>query len=108
MPIIQVGGPTERAAAFRTGRIIRFYAARYDSPGHRHAAPHHDQHGRLSEAFRFSLHLFDHDEELFGSKAPNTMRRLTMALIEATHFSKRAKKTKKFIAKYTRRACRSI
>ena len=44
-------------------------AAGNDSPRQGHAASDHDQHRRLSEALRFSLHLFDHDEELFGSEA---------------------------------------
>jgi hypothetical protein len=48
--ILQVGSSTERAAAFRTGRIAGF-PSRHDSPGSRNAAPGFDQHGKFSENF---------------------------------------------------------
>ena len=63
--IMQVGGPAERAASFRTGRIAGFPSP----PGIIHLTkgmPFQDshQHRRFSEAVRISLYLRHHHEEL--------------------------------------------
>jgi len=103
VPILQVGGPTERAAAFRTGRIVGFPSP----PGTIHLAkgmPHRIMISTADFKKRFDFpYICSTTTKSFLTARHDTMRRLTMALIEATHFLKTRKDdTKKFIAKYTR------
>ncbi len=103
VPIIQVGGPTERAAAFRTGRIVGFPSP----PGTIHLAkgmPHRILTSTADFQKRFEFpYICSTTTKAYLSSHRDTMRRLTMALIESTHFLKtRKEETKKFIAKYTR------
>ena len=52
VPIMQVGGPSERAAAFQDGQNRRLsITARNHSPCQGHAPSDYDQHGGFSEAF---------------------------------------------------------
>jgi NitT/TauT family transport system substrate-binding protein len=103
VPIIQVGGPSERAAAFRTGRIVGFPSP----PGTIHLAkgmPHRILISTADFKKRFDFpYICSTTTKTYLATNRDTMRRLTMALIEATHFLKtRKEETKKFIAKYTR------
>jgi NitT/TauT family transport system substrate-binding protein len=103
VPIIQVGGPSERAAAFRTGRIVGFPSP----PGTIHLAkgiPHRILIGTADFQKRFDFpYICSTTTKRYLAAHRDTMRRLTMALIEATHFLKtRKEETKQFIAKYTR------
>ena len=103
VPIIQVGGPTERAAAFRTGRIVGFPSP----PGTIHLAkgmPHRIMISTADFQKRFDFpYICSTTTKNYLASNRETMRRLTMALIEATHFLKtRKQETMKFIAKYTR------
>jgi ABC-type nitrate/sulfonate/bicarbonate transport system substrate-binding protein len=105
VPIIQVGGPTERAAAFRTGRIVGFPSP----PGTIHLAtgmPHRIMISTADFQKRFDFpYICSTTTKSFLAAKRDTVRRLTMALIEATHFLKtRKEETKKFIAKYTRQS----
>jgi NitT/TauT family transport system substrate-binding protein len=103
VPIIQVGGPTERAAAFRTGRIVGFPSP----PGTIHLAkgmPHRIMISTADFQKRYEFpYICSTTTKNYLASHRDTMRRLTMALIEATHFLKtRKEETKKLIAKYTR------
>jgi NitT/TauT family transport system substrate-binding protein len=103
VPILQVGGPTERAAAFRGGRIVGFPAP----PGTIHLAkgmPHRVMISTADFQKRYEFpYICSTTTKSYLASHHDTMRRLTMALIEATHFLKTHKEeTKKFIAKYTR------
>jgi NitT/TauT family transport system substrate-binding protein len=103
VPILQVGGPTERAAAFRTGRIIGFPSP----PGTIHLAkgmPHRVMISTADFQKRYDFpYICSTTTKNYLASHRETMRKLTMALIEATHFLKTHKEeTKKFIAKYTR------
>lgn len=103
VPILQVGGPTERAAAFRGGRIVGFPAP----PGTIHLAkgmPHRVMISTADFQKRYEFpYICSTTTKNYLASHRDTMRRLTMALIEATHFLKTHKEeTKKFIAKYTR------
>jgi NitT/TauT family transport system substrate-binding protein len=103
VPIIQVGGPTERAAAFRTGRIAGFPSP----PGTIHLAkgmPHRILISTADFQKRYDFpYICSTTTKTYLATHRDTMRRLTMALIEATHFLKtRKEETKKLIAKYTR------
>src|ERR1700752_1999670 len=105
VPIIQVGGPAERAAAFRTGRIAGFPSP----PGTIHLAKGIAHRILISTADFQKRYDFPYicstTTKSFLAAKRDTMRRLTMALIEATHFLKtRKEETKKFIAKYTRQS----
>ena len=105
VPIIQVGGPTERAAAFRTGRIVGFPSP----PGTIHLTkgmPHRIMISTADFQKRFDFpYICSTTTKPYLATHRDTMRRLTMALIEATHFLKtRKEETKKFIAKYTRQS----
>ncbi|MBM4261947.1 MAG: ABC transporter substrate-binding protein [Deltaproteobacteria bacterium] len=103
VPILQVGGASERAAAFRTGRIVGFPSP----PAIIHLAkgmPHRilistaDFQKRFEFPFICSL-----TQKSFLTNRRDTIRRVTMSLIEATHFLKtRKEETKKYIAKYAR------
>jgi NitT/TauT family transport system substrate-binding protein len=101
--ILQVGGPSERAAAFRTKRIVGFPSP----PGTIHLAqgmPHRVMISTADFQKRFDFpYICSTTTKSFLAARHDTMRRLTMALIESTHFLKTHKdETKKFIAKYTR------
>jgi NitT/TauT family transport system substrate-binding protein len=101
--ILQVGGPGERAAAFRGGRIVGFPSP----PGTIHLAKGMPLKVIISTAdfqkrFEFP-YICSVTSKNFLATHHDTMRRLTMALIESTHFLKtRKEETKKYIAKYTR------
>ena len=105
VPIIQVGGPSERAAAFRTARIVGFPSP----PGTIHLAkgmPHRILISTADFQKRFDFpYICSTTTKSYLATNRDTMRRLTMALIDATHFLKTRKEdTKKFIAKYTRQS----
>src|SRR3989475_2193091 len=105
VPILQVGGATERAGAFRTGRIGGFPSP----PGAIELAqgvPHRILISTVDFQKRFDFpYICSTTTKSFLAAKRDTMRRLTMALIEATHFlKKRKEETKKFIAKYTRQS----
>lgn len=103
VPIIQVGGAAERAAAFRTGRIAGFPAP----PGivklakgmaHRIMITTAD----FQKRFEFP-YICANTTRSYLTKQRETVKRVVMALIEATHFFKTRKdETKKIIAKYGR------
>jgi len=109
VPIIQVGGPSERAAAFRTGRIVGFPSP----PGTIHLAkgmPHRVMISTADFQKRFDFpYICSTTTKPYLATKRDTVRRLTMALIEATHYFKtnkdflktRKEETKKYIAKYT-------
>jgi ABC-type nitrate/sulfonate/bicarbonate transport system substrate-binding protein len=102
VPIIQVGGPSERAAAFRTGRIVGFPSP----PGTIHLAkgiPHRIMISTADFQKRFDFpYICSTTTKNYLATKRDAVRRLTMTLIEATHFLKtRKEETKKYIAKYT-------
>jgi NitT/TauT family transport system substrate-binding protein len=103
VPIIQVGGPAERAAAFRTERIVGFPSP----PGTIHLAkgmPHRILISTADFQKRFDFpYICSTTTKSYLTTRRDAVRRLTMALIESTHFLKtRKEETKKLIAKYTR------
>lgn len=103
VPIMQVGGPSERAAAFRTGKIVGFPSP----PGTIHLAkgmPHRILISTADFQKRFDFpYICSTTTRSYLTNNRETMKKLTMALIEATHFLKtRKEETKKYIAKYTR------
>jgi NitT/TauT family transport system substrate-binding protein len=100
--IIQVGGPAERAAAFRTGRIAGFPAP----PGVIHLtnmtfkilASTAD----LKTRFEFP-YICATTTKAFLARRRDTVKKAVMAHIEATHFFKsRKEEAKKMISKYSR------
>ena len=101
--ILQVGGSTERAAAFRTGRIVAFPAP----PGVIHLT-HGMPHRILASTADFPKgfpfpYVCPTASKTFVKNQRDTMKRLLMALIDATHFYKtRKEEAKKIRAKYTR------
>ena len=103
VPIMQVGGPSERAAAFRTGKIVGFPSP----PGTIHLAkgmPHRILISTADFQKRFDFpYICSTTAKSYLASNRETMKKLTMALIEATHFLKtRKEETKRYIAKYTR------
>ena len=103
VPIIQVGGPGERAAAFRGGRIVGFPSP----PGIVKLAqgmPHKVLISTADLPKRFDFpYICANTTRSFLSAQRETVRRVVMALIEATHFFKtRKEETKKIVAKYSR------
>jgi NitT/TauT family transport system substrate-binding protein len=105
VPIIQVGGPAERAAAFRTGRIAGFPSP----PGTIHLAKGIAHRILISTADfqkRFDFpYICSTTTKPFLVSRRDSVKRLTMALIESTHFLKtRKEESKKYIAKYTRQS----
>jgi NitT/TauT family transport system substrate-binding protein len=103
VPIMQVGGPSERAAAFRTGKIVGFPSP----PGTIHLAkgmPHRIMISTADFQKRFDFpYICSTTTKSYLASNRETLRKLTMALIEATHFLKTRKQdSMKFIAKYTR------
>jgi NitT/TauT family transport system substrate-binding protein len=103
VPIIQVGGSSERAAAFRTGKIAAFTTP----PGviqlvrgipHRVLISTAD----FPKTFPFP-YACPTTTKSFLAGNRETIRRIMMALIEATHFFKTRKdESKKILAKYAR------
>lgn len=103
VPILQVGGAPERAAAFRTGRIAGFPSP----PGIIHLAkgmPHRILISTADFQKRFDFpYICSTTTKSFLTVHRDTVRRITMALIEATQFLKtRKEESKKLIAKYSR------
>jgi len=103
VPIIQVGGSSERAAAFRTGKIAAFPAP----PGVIHLAkgmPHRvlTSTADFPKPYPFPYICATTTKTYLASNRP-TVKRLLMALTDAAHFFKtRKEESKKIIAKYTR------
>ena len=101
--ILQVGGSTERAVAFRTGRIIAFPAP----PGTIHLAQGMPHRVLISMAdfpkgFRFP-YVCPTATKSYLRQNRDAMKRLLMALIEGVQFYKtRKEESKKIMAKYTR------
>jgi ABC-type nitrate/sulfonate/bicarbonate transport system substrate-binding protein len=103
VPIIQVGGAGERAAAFRTGRIAAFPSP----PGIVKLAKGMAHRILISTADfqkRFDFpYICANTTRSYLTTHRETVKRVVMALIEATHFFKtRKEETKKIIAKYSR------
>jgi len=70
VPIIQVGGSSERAAAFRSGKIAGFPRAAWCHPlGEGPAASGSHQHRGFSQVLSVSLYLRDDDQELSGEQS---------------------------------------
>ena len=103
--IIQVGGSSERAAAFRTGQIAAFPAP----PGVIHLAkgmPHRvlTSTADFPKPYPFPYICATTTKTYLASNRP-TVKRLLMALTDAAHFFKtRKEESKKIIAKYTRQS----
>jgi len=101
--ILQVGGSTERAVAFRTGRIAAFPSP----PGTIHLAQGMPHRVLISTAdfpkgFAFP-YVCPTTSKTYLKNNRDAMKRLLMALIEATHFYKTHKEeSKKIFAKYSR------
>lgn len=101
--ILQVGGSTERAVAFRTGRIAAFPSP----PGTIHLAQGMPHRVLVSTAdfpkgFPFPYVCPTASKSYLKSNR-DAMKRLLMALIEATHFYKTHKEeSKKIFGKYSR------
>jgi NitT/TauT family transport system substrate-binding protein len=101
--VIQVGGSSERAAAFRTGKIAAFPAP----PGVIHLAKGMAHRVLTSTAdfpkpYPFPYICATTTKSYLASNRP-TVKKLLMALIDAAHFFKtRKEESKKIIAKYTR------
>jgi NitT/TauT family transport system substrate-binding protein len=101
--ILQVGGSTERAAAFRTGRIAAFPSP----PGTINLAQGMAHRVLVSTAdfpkgFPFP-YVCPTTSKAYLKSSRDTMKRLLMALIEATYFYKTHKEeSKKIFAKYSR------
>src|ERR687892_530813 len=91
IPIMQVGGPAERAAAFRAGRISGFPSP----PGTIHLTKGMPFRILISTADfqkRFDFpYICSTTTKSYLATHRDTMRRLTMALIESTHFLKTRK-----------------
>jgi NitT/TauT family transport system substrate-binding protein len=103
VPILQVGGAPERAAAFRTGKIAGFPSP----PGIIHLAKGMPYRILISTADfkkRFDFpYICSTTTKGFLATRRDTIRRATMALVEATRFLKTNKDgSKKLIAKYSR------
>lgn len=103
VPILQVGGATERASAFRSGAIAGFPSP----PGIIHLAkgmPHRIliSTADFKERFEFPF-ICATTTESYLSKNRDIVKKVLMSLIESTHFFKtRKEETKKIIAKYSR------
>jgi NitT/TauT family transport system substrate-binding protein len=103
VPILQVGGAPERAAAFRTGRIAGFPSP----PGIIHLAkgmPHRVLISTADFQKRFDFpYICSTTTKSYLTSNRETVKRITMALIEATQFLKtRKEESKRIIAKYSR------
>lgn len=103
VPILQVGGAPERAAAFRTGRIAGFPSP----PGIIHLAKGMPHRVLISTAdfqkrFEFPF-ICATTTKSYLSRQRDTVKKVLMALIEATQFFKtRKEESKKILAKYSR------
>ena len=101
--IMQVGGPAERAASFRTGRIAGFPSP----PGIIHLTKGIPYRILISTAdfqkrFEFP-YICATTTKSYLARNKDTVRRVITAHIEATHFFKTHKEdTKKIISKYSR------
>jgi NitT/TauT family transport system substrate-binding protein len=101
--ILQVGGSTERAAAFRTGRVVAFPSP----PGTIHLAQGMPHRVLISMAdfpkgFPFP-YVCPTASKSYLRANRDAMKRLLMALIEGVQFYKtRKEESKKIMAKYTR------
>ena len=101
--VIQVGGSTERAAAFGSGKIASFPA----TPGAVYLTKGTPYRVLTTSADAAKPYPFPHicattTKGYLASNRP-TVKKLLMALIEAAHFFKTRKdETKKLLAKYTR------
>lgn len=103
VPILQVGGASERAAAFRTGRIAGFPAP----PGIIKLAkgmPHRVLISTADFQKRYEFpYICANTTKSYLASQRDSVKRVIMALTEATHFFKtRKSETKKIIAKYSR------
>ena len=103
VPIIQVGGASERAAAFRTGRIVGFPSP----PGIINLTkgmPHKILITTADFQKRFEFpYICANTTKGFLTSQRETVRRVVMALTEATYFFKtRKEESKKIIAKYSK------
>jgi NitT/TauT family transport system substrate-binding protein len=103
VPILQVGGAPERAGAFRGGRIAGFPSP----PGIIQLAqgmPHRVLISTADFQKRFDFpYICATTTKSFLSSRRETVRRVLMALIEATHFFKtRKEESKRILAKYNR------
>jgi NitT/TauT family transport system substrate-binding protein len=101
--IMQVGGPAERAASFRTGRIAGFPSP----PGIIHLTrgiPYRILISTADFQKRFEFpYICATTTKSYLAHNRDTVRRVIMAHIEATHFFKAQKEeTKKIISKYSR------
>lgn len=101
--ILQVGGPPERAAAFRTGRIVGFPSP----PGTiqlAKAMPHRIMISTADFQKRYDFPMIcSTTSKAYLTSHRETVKKITMALIEATHFLKTRKEdSKKILSKYTR------
>jgi NitT/TauT family transport system substrate-binding protein len=101
VPILQVGGAPERASAFRGGRIAGFPSP----PGIIQLAqgmPHRVLISTADFQKRFEFpYICATTTKPFLSARRETVKRVIMGLIEATHFFKtRKEESKKIIAKY--------
>ena len=103
VPIMQVGGPAERAASFRGGRIAGFPSP----PGIIHLTKGIPYKVLISTAdfqkrFEFP-YICATTTKAYLSRQRETVKKVIMAHIEAVHFFKtRKEETKKIIAKYSR------
>jgi NitT/TauT family transport system substrate-binding protein len=101
--IMQVGGPSERAAAFRTGRIAGFPSP----PGVVHLTKGMPFKVLISTAdfqkrFDFPF-ICATTTRSYLSRQRETVKKVLMALIEATHFFKtRKEESKKIVSKYSK------
>jgi NitT/TauT family transport system substrate-binding protein len=103
VPIMQVGGPAERAAAFRTGRIAGFPSP----PGIIHLTKGMPFKILISTADfqkRFDFpYICATTTKSYFSRQRETIKKVIMAHIEATHFFKtRKEESKKIVSKYSR------
>lgn len=105
VPILQVGGATERAAAFRAGKILGFpsppgIVALAQGMPLRVLVDMAD----LPQRFEFPF-ICSATTRSFLASSPDTVRRATIALIEATHFFKTRKTdSMKIVAKYSKQS----
>jgi NitT/TauT family transport system substrate-binding protein len=103
--ILQVGGSGERAAAFATGKIVAFPSP----PGTIHLTRGMASRTLITTADFPKSYPFPYvcptTPKSYLSSNRDTVKRLLMALIEATHFFKtRKEESKKVLAKYSRQS----
>ena len=101
--IMQVGGPAERAASFRTGRIVGFPSP----PGMVHLAkgmPLRILISTIDFQKRFEFpYICATTTKSYLSRHRETLKKVLMAHIEAIHFFKtRKEESKKILSKYSR------